>query len=785
MMRTGKKPLFFFEIVGRLTIKTLFLLYKIIFLIGNQVYKLLFQFLPFLCESLRPCGRSIFFSRKILSNTCLKIRVLLEKKNVQKIHPPKIRIKRPKKPQFFRSKFLRKIINLPKIKWQTYLKFSFFLFLVFGFGLFYSLILSDLPRPQKLLTRNQIVTTKIYDRNNNLLYKIYRNQNRTLVKLDDLPPYLIQATISVEDKDFYKHQGFSLRGIFRAIKQSFLEHDLQGGSTITQQLVKNALLTPEKTLRRKIKEIILAIQVETYFSKKEILQMYFNEVPYGGTSYGVEEASQTYFGKKAAELTLAEASLLAGLPAAPTRFSPFGAHPELAILRQHEVLRLMVKEGYLKPDQAEKTKTEKLVFVSPRNHLKAPHFVMFVKDLLVEKYGLQMVEEGGLAVTTSLDLSLQEKTQEIVKNEVNKLNDYHVTNGATLVTKPKTGEILAMVGSRDYFDQEIDGNVNVTISLRQPGSSIKPVNYSYALQNGYTAATIIQDTPITYKIPGSPAYSPVNYDDRFHGSITLRTALACSYNVPAVKVLSSYGVDKMVNMGKTLGITTWNDPSRFGLSLTLGGGDIKMTDMAVVYGTFANQGLKTNLNPILEVKDYKGKPLEKAKFPSERVLSPQIAYLLTDILKDNEARTPAFGPNSDLVIPGHEVAVKTGTTNNKRDNWTFGYTTDFLTSVWVGNNDNSPMTKVASGLTGASTIWHEVMVNLLKDQPSHHFSPAEGLMKVKICSLNGLLPCEGCPTREEYFLAGTSPTVACKMEKEKKEEEKDQILTGAATTTDH
>lgn len=777
-MRTGKTLLFFFEIIGRGLIKTFFILFKVVFFIGHLVYQighLTYKILFYLVKTNRVFAKKGFLG---LYKKIIKSVAKIEKRIIHSIKVLKSLLLSPiKLPSVFSKK-----LKFPKIKKFTFVKISLALVFLLIVSFFYSSVFKNLPRPHKLLTREQIISTKIYDRKGRLLYKIYRNQNRTLVEIDDLPSYLIDAAIAIEDKNFYQHQGFSLRGIFRALGQNLLDQPLQGGSTITQQLVKNALLTPEKTLKRKVKEIILAIQVETYFSKKEILQMYFNEVPYGGTAYGIEEASQTYFGKSARDLSLAEATLLAGLPAAPTRLSPFGARPHLAVLRQREVLNQMIKEDYITPREAEKAKTEKLTFLSPRNHIKAPHFVMFVKDILVENYGIQMVEEGGLEVVTSLDFEVQDQVQKVVKNEIQGLENFQISNGAALVTKPETGEVLAMVGSRNYFDQNIDGNVNVTIRQRQPGSAIKPVNYGYALENGYTAATIIHDTPITYKIPGSPAYSPVNYDRRFHGPITLRTALASSYNVPAVKVLSSYGVNKMIEMGKKLGITTWEDSSRFGLSLTLGGGDVKMTDMAVVYGSFANLGLKANLQPILEVKDYKGKVLEKINFKKERVLNPKTAYLLTDILKDNQARAPAFGPNSDLMIPGHEVAVKTGTTNNKRDNWTIGYTQDFLVAIWVGNNDNSPMSRVTSGLTGASTIWHKIISKLLQEKEPHQFTKPSGLIKIKICSINGLLPCEGCPTKEEYFLPGTRPTKHCKMkETQDKKENQDKILEGIST----
>jgi len=553
-------------------------------------------------------------------------------------------------------------------------------------------------------------------------------------------------------------------------------------------LIKNALLNSEKTWKRKIKELLLSIQVELIYSKNEILQMYLNEVPYGGTAYGIEEAAQTYFAKSIKDITLAEAALLAGLPAAPTRFSPFGANPRLAIIRQYQVLDAMVKQGYISQKDADKAKQQKIVLAPQKTDIKAPHFVMYVKDLLVQKYGTKMVEQGGLKVITSLDLDVQEMAQTHVSEEINKLINMKVTNGAALVTNPQSGEILAMVGSRDYFDSTNDGNVNVTIMPRQPGSSIKVITYALALTNNFTPATIIPDTAITYKIPGAEPYSPVNYDNRFHGNVTLRTALASSYNIPAVKTLAVLGVNKMIDLGQQMGITTWNDRSRYGLALTLGAGEVKMTDMAVVYGTLANMGQRVNLKPIMNVTDYKGKVLSNFEGnSSQKVLDTKVAYLLTDILKDNQARMPAFGPSSYLVIPNHEVAVKTGTTNDKKDNWTIGYTSDLVVTVWVGNNDNTPMSAVASGITGASPIWNNIIKDLLKDKPNHQFQKPEDLIKLQICAMNGLLPCDGCPSKEEYFLKGTEPKYHCNSEEIKKikedqeKQKQDQILQGAST----
>jgi len=703
----------------------------------------------------------LFLNLLLLPTMMIRIIISGISRLFQKILSVRIKIKLPKiKPPS---------LKFPKIKFHLLAIFIFFS-IIFTICYFIFNIFANLPNPDQLVTHQPILTTKIYDRNDNLLYKIYRKENRTLVKLQELPLYLIQATVAIEDAEFYSHHGFSPKGIIRAALRNLKGDKLYGGSTITQQLVKNTLLSPERTLVRKIKEIILAVLVETKFSKDEIFQMYLNEVGYGGAAYGVEEAAQMYFGKSAKNLTLAEAALLAGLPASPTSFSPFGAYPQKAKERQLLVLRRMRQEGFISEEEEKRAAGEELHFASPKTDIKAPHFVMYVKDLLVQKYGEQMVEEGGLEVKTSLDLEIQEYAQQVVSQEIQKLKSLKINNGAVLVTKPATGEILAMVGSEDYFNLQNDGNVNVTLRPRQPGSAIKPIMYSLALENGFTAATIIPDTPITYKIPGQPAYSPKNYDNRFHGNVPLRIALASSYNVPAVKVLAALGVEKMITRGREMGITTWDDPSRFGLSLTLGGGEVKMVDLAVAYGVLANMGKRVDLNPILEVKNYKGEVLEKFEIrnsKSETIINikPEIAYILTDILSDNAARAPAFGTHSWLNIPDHpSVAVKTGTTQNLRDNWTVGYTPDFLVAVWVGNNDNKPMSYVASGVTGASPIWNKIMSYLLENLPDKKFPRPEGIVEVKICVPTGTLPCEGCPiVRSEIFIAGSEPKIRCSL----------------------
>jgi len=658
----------------------------------------------------------------------------------------------------------------------------FLIFIAFS----YLFVLKDLPSPDKLITRPIAQTTKIYDRHGHLLYKIYRQQNRTLVSLSDIPLFARQATIAIEDGNFYHHRGISLSGIGRAAYETIFHGQTQGGSTITQQLVKNALLTPRQTLSRKIKEIILAFLVETRFNKDEILQMYLNEVSYGGTAYGIEEASQVYFGKSARDLTLAEAALLAGLPASPTTFSPFGAHPELAKIRQKAVLEQMVKKKFITPEEAEKAKKEELRFARPQEKILAPHFVMAVKEQLAKYFSPRYIEEGGLEVITTLDLNLQEAAEKAVKEEINRLNGLHVTNGAALVTNPKTGEILAMVGSKDYFNQKEQGNFNVTTAYRQPGSAIKPINYAVALMNGFTLASIINDSPITYRLPYQPPYSPQNYDHRFHGPVTLRTALASSYNVPAVKILATLGTEKMAVLGEKMGLTNWKNLYSPGLSLTLGGYEVRMVDLAVAYGVFANQGKKVPLQFIREVKDNQGKTIwqnpclyqtndplavfdnnfflqatETKENCQEEVLDPGIAFLITDVLADNNARAPAFGYHSVLHFPNQRVAVKTGTTNNLRDNWTIGYTPNILTAVWVGNNDNSPMSRVASGITGASPIWRKIMEIAIKKYPPEELKIPPNIVQALICPITGTLPCPGCLPKKEYFLKGTVPQKTC------------------------
>lgn len=660
---------------------------------------------------------------------------------------------------------LRKYISLTKRYFKLYARIMIPLSILFS--LFYFFILKDLPSPTKLSSSNIPQSTQIFDRNGQLLYTVYTQKNQTFIPLSQIPKDLQHATIAVEDKDFYRHGAIDIRGIIRAAYSTLVKKELQGGSTLTQQLVKNSLLTPERTLTRKIKEVILAFATEIFYSKDKILEMYLNQSPYGGTAWGVEAAAFTYFGKHAKDLTLAESALLSGLPEAPTTYSPFGSHPEYAKQRQKEILIKMEEQGYISKEERDKTIKQPLKFQKVSSTIKAPHFSLYIKDLLVRKYGQELAEQGGLKVITSLDLSLQEHIQATVAGEIEKIERLRVGNGAALVTNPATGEILAMVGSRDYFDETTDGNVNVTLALRQPGSSMKPVIYAAGLLNGYTAATPFVDNKVCFPNPGQTPYCPVNYDGKWHGVVQTRQALGSSINIPAVKMLKLVGVEKALFTAQQMGLSTLNQPERYGLSLALGGGEVTMLDMATAFGVFANGGYRIDLQPILKVTDSKGKTLEEYIPPKnpifgKKVLPAGVAFIISHILQDNGARELAFGTNSQLRIGIKPVSVKTGTTNDFRDNWTIGYTPSYVVVTWVGNNDNKPMSGLVSGVTGAAPIWNKVMSYILEGTtPQAPRRPGDVVGK-HVCSTSGLLPpAEGtpnrCPTRFEYFIAGTEP----------------------------
>jgi len=612
--------------------------------------------------------------------------------------------------------------------------FVFIIILAFLVGNFiwYGL---TLPNPNKLLERSIAQSTKIYDRaGQTLLYEIFTGQRRTLIPLSDIPRNLVYATIVIEDKDFYHHSGFDLKGIARALLMDVIHlNTSQGGSTITQQFIKNALLTNTKSYNRKIKELILAYEIEKNFSKDQILQMYFNEIPYGSTAYGVEAASQLYFGKSARDLTLDESALLAAMVQAPSYYSPSGQHRDELVARKDLILDLMVKEGYIDAPKAELAKSADTLkkIVSRQENILAPHFVMYIKNLLEEKYGTRMVEQGGLKIITTLDLDKQKIAEEEVTKqaEINTKN-YGANNAALVAMDVKTGQILAMVGSKDFFDDSIDGQVNVTLSSRQPGSSIKPIVYSAAWQKGFTPDTPLFDAEINFGPAGPEGkdYIPHDYDGKERGPVIMRQALAGSLNIPAVETLYLTGINNVLSLARKMGYTTLTDPSRYGLSLALGGAEVKLLEHTAAFGVLAREGKKIPTTAILSVEDGQGNILEEWKNDSlneQEVLPPQITRLTTSILSDNAARSFVFGADSALYLGDRPVAAKTGTTNNWGDGWTMGYTPSLVCGVWVGNNDNTPMKTKSDGVVVAGPIWHNFMARALANATIETFAPPD------------------------------------------------------------
>ncbi len=674
------------------------------------------------------------------------------------------------------SKIVKKAKKFSRTRRNLFIFLCFILVVLIGLGLFYFLLLKDLPSPTRLNTNTGSYSTQIYDRNGKLLYTIYSDRNQTFVPLSKIPKNLQDATIAVEDKDFYRHGAIDIRGIGRSLYSIIVHKQLQGGSTLTQQLVKTSLLTPERTIDRKIKEVILAFATEAIYPKDKILEMYLNQVPYGGTSYGVEAASLAFFGKPVKETTLAEQAFLAGLPEAPSTLSPFGSHPELGKKRQELGLRKMHEQGYITKQERDKALAQTLHFQKITNPIKAPHFVFYIKDLLVKKYGQTAVEQGGFKVQTSLDMNIQNFAQATVASEVAKLGNSRIGNGGSIVTNPATGEILAMVGGKEYFGEaEPEGckpgvncvfepNVNVAIANRQPGSSIKPINYAVGLMKGYSAATPFIDAPICYPQPGDKPFCPRNYDGRFRGVVTMRQALGSSLNIPAVKMLKLNTVESMIETAQSMGLEL-NDPRGYGLSLALGGGGVTMLEMSEAFGVFANQGYRVDLHPILKITDRDGKVIEEYKPPKsaifgKRVIPSDVSFIISDILSDNNARAPAFGTNSELKIDGKHVSVKTGTTNDYVDNWTIGYTPSILVAVWVGNNDSRPMSGVVSGVTGAAPIWHDIMTHLLENKKPEIPQKPPTVIGRNSCGFSASTSAEiennqRCFGRFEYFIRGT------------------------------
>jgi len=621
----------------------------------------------------------------------------------------------------------------------------------------------SLPSPGKL-SQTTGYSTVFYDRDGKVLYDMYKDKNRVPVDFNEISDNLKKATIAIEDKNFYQHAGFSQTGILRAMFNIVLHHRLEGGSTITQQLIKNVLLDSSRTASRKIKELILAIAAEKKYTKDQILEMYLNEAPYGGIFWGVGSAAKGYFDKEPKDLTLTECAILAGLPQNPSYYSPFSGENDAWRGRAKDVLRRMREDKYITTAQ-EQASLKQLVqykFTSPNLTISAPHFVFYVKELIEKEFGSKILDQG-LKIKTTLSLESQTSAEKIVKEEIKKIKDYHVGNGAAVVLDSQSGEILAMVGSYDYNDEKY-GKFNVaTLGTRQPGSTMKPITYALAFEKGYTPATLLMDVSTVFPNQGDKDYVPVNYDGKFKGPVQLRFALGNSLNIPAVKLLAMVGVRDFMQKSTDMGIETLaptqENLNKFGLAITLGGGEVTLLDLTKAFSVFARSGNYRDSSAILEISDYKGKTIYKKKDTKEqKVFSPEVSFLISHILSDNNARTDAFGPNSYLNIPGKTVAVKTGTTNDKRDNWTVGYTKGVTVGVWVGNNDNSEMDpKIASGITGASPIWYRLMSDLLKKHSDGIMDKPDKVKALTIDAAYGGLPKDGGATRSEYFIDGTEP----------------------------
>ncbi len=606
-------------------------------------------------------------------------------------------------------------------------------------------------------------STKIYDRHGELLYELYGEMKRTPIPLKDIPLVVQQATIAAEDKDFYTHPGFSLSSTIRAMIVNLQAGSLrQGGSTISQQLVRNVLLTREKSFGRKFKELILSIRLEKKYTKDQILEMYLNIIPYGLNTYGIEAASESFFGKHAKELTLPEAVYLAALPKAPTYYSPYGSHRDDLDHRVHTILEAMKKQKYLTDEKTKDALAQQPVFKKPIASIRAPHFVMYVIDQLRQEYGDDVLLKKGIEVTTTLDLKLQTAAEEIIKTQVaQNQKKYNGGNAALVSIDPRTGEILAMVGSHDYFDEAQDGAVNVALQPRQPGSSFKPYVYATAFQKGMNPATMLMDVVTDFGTYGAHDYIPRDYDGKERGPVSVRQALQGSLNIPAVKTLFFSGIQDSVKTAQRMGITTLTDPDRYGPSLVLGGAEVTLLDHTSAFGVFATGGIRHEVRSILQIKDHNGQTI-KTTSPSEGkvVLDPAVAYQITNILSDNDARQYIFHSLSrNLVLADRPVAAKTGTTQACRDAWTIGFTPDLVTGVWVGNSDNSPMRAGADGSVVAAPIWHAFMEKAVAGTPVELFKRPSTIIEMAVDVVSGKLPTQYTPkTKVEIFAPFNVPT---------------------------
>ena len=631
----------------------------------------------------------------------------------------------------------------------------------------------NLPKPGEVVRREGF-STKIYDRNGALLYDLFDDERRTPVTISQIPVELQQAVVAIEDKDFYNHQGFDMMTIVRIPYNILFKQRVIGGSTLTQQLVKNALLTNERSVVRKFKELVLSMQIERTFTKEEILEMYLNEAPYGGTAWGIGTASELYFNKPVNELTLVESAILAGLPQRPSAYSPYTGKTDddgepLWKVRAKGVLRRMREDEYI--TEAAYTQAlgdlDLVEFDRGTIDIQAPHFVFYVRDVLEEMYGEDAINASGFKVTTSLDLELQEKAQEIVKTEVEKVEDLKISNGAALVMDPRNGEILSMVGSRDYSNDEIGGQYNVVVDgLRQPGSSIKPITYLALLQRGYHPGSMIADVETVFTPhENAKAYTPKNYDGKFRGPVTVRNSLGSSLNIPAVKALAIVGIDPFLSLAYDMGFVTLEpteaNMKRFGLAVTLGGAEVHMIDTVTAYSSFANYGSKVEPVAILKIEDKNGKVIyEHRPVEGKKVITEEEAFLINHILSDNFARAIAFGTNSLLNVSPN-VAVKTGTTNDQKDNWAVGWSQEIIVGAWVGNNDNTSMSQVTSGVSGATPIWRNIMLAALEKEgySAPDWIIPSGVEKVKVDKISGYPEHDEFESREEYVIKGTLPSL--------------------------
>ncbi len=609
---------------------------------------------------------------------------------------------------------------------------AFFIVTVAGILIWVSTL--EIPDLSAFDERRVLQSTKIYDRTGEiLLYDLHQDVKRTIVPFEEISRNIKNATIAIEDDQFYNHMGIDVKAILRAFLANFSQGNLsgQGGSTITQQVIKNSILDRDKKYSRKVKEAILSLKLERKLSKDEILSIYLNESPYGGTIYGAEEASQSFFGKKASEVTIAEAAYLAAIPQAPTYFSPYGNHRAELDARQKLVLERMRVNGLVSIDEYEEAKNAVVEFQPQAvTGIRAPHFVMYIVEQLAEKYGEEVLAEKGFRIITTLDWNLQKEAERIVAEKAESNTErFNASNAGMIATDPKTGDLLVMVGSRDYFSEDIEGNFNVTLSSRQPGSSIKPFVYASAFKKGYLPATVLFDVATQFsplcepwsQSSESPCYAPQNYNHKFIGPISMRNALAQSLNIPAVKTLYLAGLKDTLKFMADMGLTTLNDPDRYGLTLVLGGGEVRLIDMTYAYGVFANGGIKAEPRNILKIEDSRGNIIEETKPVTNRVLDENVAYMISDILSDNEARTPLWGSNSAIYFPNRDVAAKSGSTNNLRDAWIMGYAPNLALGAWVGNNNNEAM---GGGLSGLITtpMWRAFMDVALLTIPEETFT---------------------------------------------------------------